>query len=95
MGSFAASILHEKGARVLGVTDAIGGVWNPEGLDIPKLLEYARANGGVKDFPGTDAIDNAALLAADVEVLIPAALGGVLTADNADSVREVHYRSGQ
>lgn len=37
--------------------------------------------------PGTDAIDNAALLAADVEVLIPAALGGVLTADNADSVR--------
>lgn len=87
VGSFAASILHEKGVRVLGVSDAIGGVWNPEGLDIPKLLGFARDHGGVKDFPGTDAIDNAALLAADVDVLIPAALGGVLTGENADAVR--------
>lgn len=87
VGTFAASILHEHGAKVLGITDVSGGVWNPEGLDIPMLLAHAKQNGGVKDFPGTDPIDNAGLLASNVELLIPAALGGVLTAENADSVR--------
>jgi glutamate dehydrogenase (NAD(P)+) len=87
VGTFTAGILHEKGAKVVAVSDVSGGVLNPDGLDIPRLQEHVRVNKGVKNFPGTDAIDNAALLAADVEVLIPAALGGVLTGENADAVR--------
>jgi len=87
VGSFAASFLHEKGVRVLGVTDAAGGVWNPQGLDIPALLSHAKEKGTVKGFPAAEPLTNEALLAADVDVLIPAALGNVLNARNANEVR--------
>jgi glutamate dehydrogenase (NAD(P)+) len=87
VGSYTARFLHEQGARVLGVADVAGGVWNPDGLDIPALQAYAAKNGGVKGFPGAEPIGNAELLAAKVDVLIPAALGGVLTAENAADVQ--------
>jgi glutamate dehydrogenase (NAD(P)+) len=87
VGSFAAKFLHERKAKVLGITDMSGGVWNPDGLDIPALLEHARGKGTVAGFPGSDPLTNEQLLAAPVDVLIPAALGGVLTAANAASVR--------
>jgi glutamate dehydrogenase (NAD(P)+) len=56
-------------------------------LDIPALATHARQRGSVVGFPGTDAVTNAALLTLDVDILIPAALGGVLTRDNAKDVR--------
>jgi glutamate dehydrogenase (NAD(P)+) len=87
VGSWAARFLHEAGARVLAVSDQQGGVQNPEGLDIPKLLEHCRRAKTVAGFPGSDSISNAELLASDVDVLIPAALGGVLTKENAKDVR--------
>ncbi|MFN0053077.1 MAG: Glu/Leu/Phe/Val family dehydrogenase [Planctomycetales bacterium] len=87
VGSFAARFLHERGAKVLGVTDVAGGVWKPDGLDIPALLQYAADHKGVAGFPGTTPISNDELLRADVEILIPAALGGVLTADVARQLR--------
>jgi glutamate dehydrogenase (NAD(P)+) len=87
VGSFAASFLYELGAKVVAVTDAFGGVFNPEGLDVPGLHEHSAAAGGVAGFRGTDAIDNDGLLTADVDVLIPAAIGGVLTGENAHDVR--------
>lgn len=87
VGSYAARILFDKGAKVLGITDMTGGVWNPEGLDIPALAEHVKATGGVARFPGTDALTNEQLFAANVDVLIPAALGGVLTVENAPLVR--------
>jgi len=87
VGSFAARFLHEKGAKVLGVSDAAGGVWNRDGLDIPALLEHAKSHGSVKNFAGGDTISNEELLASEVDVLIPAALGNVLDAQNAEHVR--------
>jgi glutamate dehydrogenase (NAD(P)+) len=87
VGSFAARFLHEAGAKVCGITDMSGGVWNPEGLDVPGLLEHARQTGGVAGFPGTDPLTSEELFAAPVDVLIPAALGNVLQAHNAGSVR--------
>ena len=87
VGSFAARFLHEAGAKILGITDLAGGVWNPEGLDIPALLNWAADHKGVAGFPGTDPITNEALLRADVELLIPAALGGVITEEVAREVR--------
>jgi glutamate dehydrogenase (NAD(P)+) len=87
VGSFAARFLHEAGARVLGVSDVAGGVWNPEGLDIPALLRWNADHKGVAGFPGTDAITNDELLRADVDLLIPAALGGVITEDVAKDLR--------
>uniref|UniRef100_A0A7C2JYI4 Glutamate dehydrogenase n=1 Tax=Schlesneria paludicola TaxID=360056 RepID=A0A7C2JYI4_9PLAN len=87
VGSFTARFLFEKGAKVCGVSDLTGGVWNPEGLDIFALQEHARTHGGVAGFPGTDAMTNDQLFASDVDLLIPAALGGVLNKDNAADVR--------
>ncbi|MBC8113663.1 MAG: glutamate dehydrogenase [Candidatus Saccharimonas sp.] len=89
VGSFTAKFLYERGARVVAITDVRGGVHDPlgRGLDIPQLLEYARANNGVQSFPGTEPLTNEELFAQNVDLLIPAALGGQLTAQTAPLVR--------
>lgn len=87
VGSFAARILHEMGATIMAVSDAYGGIQNPQGLNIPSLLEYVKESQRVEGFPGSVTIQNAVLLAADVDVLIPAAIGGVLTKENATDVQ--------
>ncbi len=87
VGSYTARFLDEHGAKVVGVTDVEGGLWNPDGLDISRLLTYADDHGTVKGFPGAEPISNEELLISEVDVLIPAALGGVLNAENAEHVR--------
>jgi glutamate dehydrogenase (NAD(P)+) len=87
VGSFAARFLNEMGAKIVAVSDQHGGVHNPEGLDVPGLLKHSAQHARVTGFPGTDAISNDQLLAAEVDVLIPAAIGGVLTKENAGHVR--------
>jgi glutamate dehydrogenase (NAD(P)+) len=87
VGSFTASFLHAMGAKVVAISDAYGGVANPNGLDIPALLKHSTEKGRVDGFAGSEPVTNDELLAADVDVLIPAAIGGVLTGENAKSVR--------
>ncbi len=87
VGSYAAQFLDEAGAKIIATSDVRGGIQNPEGLDVRKLREHVERTGSVIDFPGTDAISNADLLTLDCDVLIPAALGGVLTKENAPSIR--------
>ncbi|MCY2964960.1 MAG: glutamate dehydrogenase, partial [Planctomycetota bacterium] len=87
VGYFAAAFLHEAGAKILGVTDVTGGVWNPLGLDVPELKKWAAEKGSVAGFPGSTPITNDELLRSDVDLLIPAALGGVLTEEIARDVR--------
>ena len=87
VGAHTARLLHEAGGKVVAVSDVKGGIRNPEGLDIPALLDHVKQTGSVIDLPGVDSIDNDALLLLPVDVLIPAALGGVLDADNASDVR--------
>jgi glutamate dehydrogenase (NAD(P)+) len=87
VGSWACRFLYERGGRIVAVSDAHGGIRNPDGLDIPKLIEHVKATKSVPGFAGTDAISNEELLLSDVDVLMPAALGGVITEDNANGVR--------
>jgi glutamate dehydrogenase (NAD(P)+) len=87
VGSNAARLLHADGAKIVAVSDVKGGVRNPEGLDIPALLEWVKQKRSVAGFPGTDACTNDELLTTDCDVLVPAALGGVLTRRNAGDVR--------
>lgn len=87
VGTFTASFLHAMGAKVVAITDAYGGVANPRGLDILALLKHATEKGRVSGFPEAEPVTNDELLTADVDVLIPAAIGGVLNAENAKSVR--------
>ncbi|HEX2253403.1 MAG TPA: Glu/Leu/Phe/Val dehydrogenase dimerization domain-containing protein [Thermoanaerobaculia bacterium] len=87
VGSHAARLIHEAGGRVIAVSDVQGAILNRDGLDVPALLAHVAASGTVVGFAGTDALSNADLLALDCDVLVPAALGGVFTADNAEAVR--------
>ena len=87
VGSWVARFLHERGGKVVAVADVRGGVANPEGLDIPRLVEHAKRTRTVAGFPGCDAITNEDLLVLGVDVLVPAALGAVITDANARDVR--------
>ena len=87
VGSHAAAILAEQGARVVGVSDEFGGLFRADGIDVPALLEHVERTGSVVDFPGADPIDNIELLALEVDVLVPAAVEGVLDEETSAKVR--------
>ena len=87
VGSHAARFFAEAGAKVEAVSDEFGGVHRSGGLDTVRLLEHVRRAGSVTGFDGGDSIDNDDLLTLDVDVLVPAAVEGVLTHANAPSVK--------
>ena len=88
VGSWAATILAEAlGCRIVGVATVDGAVHAPDGLD-PRALRALLAEGApVTEAPDTEQIDPDDLLALDCDVLVPAALGGVITPANADRLR--------
>jgi glutamate dehydrogenase (NAD(P)+) len=87
VGSFAARIATERGYRVVAVSDVGGGIHAEDGLDVEAVLAHVAEHGSVTDMPDTEPVSNEDLLLLDVDVLIPAALGEVITSDNADEVR--------
>ena len=87
VGSWAAQFFHEVGAKVVAVSDVKGAIFNGDGLDVPALRAEVSRTGTVLEHQGVEQIDNAELLTLDVDVLVPAALGGVLHARNAADVR--------
>lgn len=87
VGSNAAAYAHELGMKVVAVSDIDGGIYNPNGLDIPSILEHASSTRSVVGFDDADNLTNSELLTVDCDVLIPAALEGQITRYNADEVR--------
>ncbi len=86
VGSVIARLLHEAGASIIAVSDSQGGVLRRGGLDISALLAFKRENGTVVGAPETLTITNEDLLALDCDILVPAALGNQIRADNAAMV---------
>jgi glutamate dehydrogenase (NAD(P)+) len=87
VGSHAAVFLHQAGARVLAVSDEHGGVYDPQGLDLPRLMRHVVETGTVVGFEDGESIDNATLLGLDVDLLVPAAVEGVLDEEAAAKVK--------
>jgi glutamate dehydrogenase (NAD(P)+) len=88
VGTHAAKYLHDAECRIVAVGDATDSFHNPRGLDVLELLRHARSHAGrLVGFGGGEAITGSELLAADCDVLIPAALGGVITGTNAAAIR--------
>ena len=88
VGSHAAKYLHESEFKVVAVSDETGAYFRADGLDIPGTLKHTMANNGHLDgYANADRISNEELLKLDVDVLIPAAIGGVITADNVEDVQ--------
>src|SRR5207248_11416395 len=84
VGAFAALCAHQRGAKVVAVSDASAAVACPQGLNVPELAAFVRPRRLLADYQaeGVRRIAHAELLALDVDVLIPAALGGVFNRDN-------------
>jgi glutamate dehydrogenase (NAD(P)+) len=87
VGTFTAAYLQKAGGKVVAISDVSGAILNKDGIDITAALAWVADKKSLAGFPGGEPISNEALLALDVDVLIPAALGGVLTEDNAKDVR--------
>ncbi len=87
VGSWAAELAHEQGTKVVAVSDVDGAIHDPQGLDVPALFAHVEHHGTVAGFPGAEPIPGDALLTLDVDVLMPAALGEVITSANVDEVK--------
>jgi glutamate dehydrogenase (NAD(P)+) len=90
VGSFAAKFLHEKGAKkIVAISSVAGTLYDPNGLDIEKLLKLKEKFGdnAVKEYKGGKAIPLGDELKLDVDILIPAAKGDVITKANVDAIK--------
>ncbi|MFM2176335.1 MAG: hypothetical protein RL015_433 [Verrucomicrobiota bacterium] len=87
VGSVAALSMAKQGIKIIAVSDAFGGIFNPEGLDLNQLDTYVAANRSVVGFPGAEAITNEQLLVLPCDILVPAALERQITETNAHQVQ--------
>lgn len=87
VGHDAALFLSAEGVKVVAVSDQFGALYRPSGIDIVALSLFAAENGTVVGFPGADALAGSALLELDVDLLVPAAVEGVLHEGNAARVK--------
>ncbi len=86
-GMHAASLMAERGYRIVAVSDSRGGVANPKGLDTHALVAHKLTTGSVVGFPGSESLSNKEVLEYACDVLIPAALEKVITRENAPNIR--------
>jgi glutamate dehydrogenase/leucine dehydrogenase len=87
VGRIAARLLHAEGYKVVGIADLTGGVYDPDGLDIPKLEEYVAENKKIEGFPCEKTLDVNSVLELDVDILMPAAVQSVIHEENADNIK--------
>jgi glutamate dehydrogenase (NAD(P)+) len=87
VGSNAANLMHQHGYKIIGIAEWDGGLYNPKGIEIDKLVEYRQRNGTVVGFPGAEKHESAALLTTDCDLLLPAATENVITTHNAADIK--------
>jgi glutamate dehydrogenase (NAD(P)+) len=87
VGGFAAQLLHDAGCRVVAVSDVEGGLYRDKGLDPEAINRHKQDAGTVAGYPMAEAISNDELLEIDCDVLVPAAIEGVITVRNADKIK--------
>ena len=86
VGSWAARIMQQLGATMVGTSDATGAIRSDKGIDADDLAEHIKQGGTLTEFPGVEVISPDDLLAIECDVLIPAALGGMIHEGNADRI---------
>ncbi len=93
VGSISAELLVEQGCTINAISDVSGGLYNPDGLDIPKITKYVNSKPQIsllKDYnrkKDDEIISNQDLLELDIDVLVPAALENQIHSDNADNIK--------
>lgn len=86
VGSSVAQFLDELGAKIVAISDVSGGVYHERGLPLREILEHVGSGGNVKGYTGGDAITNEELFTLPVDVLVPAAIGGVINESNMQEI---------
>lgn len=87
VGRYAAVAGDQMGAKIVAVSDISGAVYNPDGLNVAAATKWVDENRFLEGFPDADFIDGDKIFELPVDVLVPAAIQGVITADNADSIQ--------
>jgi glutamate dehydrogenase (NAD(P)+) len=87
VGSVSAELLSRLGAKIVAVTDWKGGVHNPAGLDVQKLIDWVAEHKTVAGFPDADTLAADRIFDLDVDILIPAALENQITSENAPRIK--------
>ena len=94
VGAISAIEIAKHGGKVIAIADICGAVANPEGLDIDALMEHVKKNGCVKGFKGGKEFDGKKIFTIDCDILIPAATGSQITAQNADKIKAKFIAEG-
>lgn len=87
VGSVTAKLMHEAGAKVIAVSDARGGIYNPNGIDIRQVAHCAGRDGCLQAYRDADEVSNAELLELPCDILVPAAIHNVITDKNAGRIK--------
>jgi len=86
VGSWACTFLSKKGARIVSVTDIRGGTINRDGIDIEELKKHVAQHGSIAGYAGRS-LSNEELIKSEADVIIPAAIGGVISKENAREIK--------
>ena len=87
VGFWATAIAAEMGAKIVAVSDVGGGTYNGDGLDLEKLVKHGDESDTVAEFPGGETVSNEEILELDCDILIPAAVHGVINTTNAERIQ--------
>jgi len=87
VGYYFAKLASQLGFKVVTLSDSKGGIFNPKGLDIDKAIKHKNETGSFSQYQDAQPISNKELLELEVDVLVPAAIENVITADNADNIK--------
>ncbi len=87
VGSHAARLMHMNGYQVIGIGDVNTGLYNPEGLNIPELLEYKKKHQTLEGYSEAEAVSPKKILEQDCDILLPAATENQITSKNAHRIR--------
>jgi len=87
VGGMAAKLMARAGFKIISVIEVEGAVYNPHGLDIPKLMAHRKETGSILDFPEAENVDPKEAMFLECDVLIPAAKENVITSQNAGKIR--------
>jgi glutamate dehydrogenase (NAD(P)+) len=87
VGGIGAELLYSEGYKIVAISDVHGGIYNPNGIDIPNALKYLRNTRSFEGYEGVETVSNQELLELDCDVLVPAATENQITSQNADRIK--------
>ena len=87
VGGIGARLMYDTGYKVMAISDVFGGIYNPNGLNIPEVLNYWQKNRSFEGYKEADAVGNKELLELECDVLAPCATENQITSENADRIK--------